>query len=109
MPGLSITGAPRDPLTEGDQLELVCSAEESSESPVFVWIINGVPLTRSNSRIEIETTSTETEGLYTATSTLNIRSTLPGEDTGIYVCRVDINIPEVPSLSRSVEVTVQGT
>ena len=104
---LTITGRQDGSLTEGDELELVCSASESWPQPRVQWLLNNIPLF-SSSRVEIDTDSVESDsGLYLTTSTLSLSSVIP-EDTGNYTCVVSVDIPDTPPLSRVVSITVQG-
>ena len=99
-------------LTEGETLALNCRSNGSSPAPTQVqWLRNGIPLLDSSPRITINTPppSTDYDRLYSQTSNLTITDTHPDEDYGQYTCKVFFDIPDVPSISGSVSISVQGT
>ena len=108
VPELTLSGEPTIALTEKDQLELVCTAVGGWPEPSLVWLLDGTLLI-SSSRVDVDATTIQGEdGLFVATSTLTIPSVQPDQDTGIYTCRADPNIPDIPSLSLDANITVQG-
>ena len=95
-------------LLEKDQLLLNCSATEGWRQPSLSWLLYGALILQSSGRVGITSQiSEEDSGLFSVYSSLSIMYTLT-EDSGVYTCRADLNIPDIPTLARSTNVTVQG-
>ena len=107
-PDVSLVGDPREPLKEGDRLQLNCTADTAYPRSSLVWLFGNTPVIESD-RTSITTTTVQDEqtGFYTETSVLTIGRML-SEDSGRYTCRADLFIPGEPSPVLSAVITVQG-
>ncbi len=106
---LTLQGESTEPLIEKEQLLLECIIiiVGGWPQPFLTWLLDGTPIFTS-SRVEIDTDSGDRDdGLYYVSSTFTISSTIAG-DSGVYACRADLQIPSVPSLVGTANVTIQG-
>ena len=97
-------------IPEGAEIQLQCFVSESWPRPSLTWQRDDVMLLNS-SRLQIETSTYQTDsGLYRTMSSLTISSSLPN-NTGVYYCEVDIDIPEVtiPPVFTDITVTMAGS
>ena len=112
MPNVTLESVSATSLSEGDEIDLNCRVSGSWPQPTQIqWLRNDIPFLESDARVTVSTSSPTTDsfGLYDQSSRLTIPSSLPGEDSGQYTCTVYVGIPDIPTLSRDLSITVQST
>ena len=98
-------------LTEGDTISLYCTVNGSWPAPTQIqWLRDGIPFLGSPARVTITTPPVyaDSYGLYVQTSSLEISDSHAGEDSGLYVCKAFLPVPDIPTVTGELSITVQG-